>query len=211
MQLAISIARRLTTTMATSTSAALLSLSQRRSAPGSALKGLQTEPDGFDFLSFLATAQALRIEFLPIAWANWADDIGIGATSVLQQALVTADTSFAFKSFRERSLGKERSKEDTFRILIHEITILSQSFMRQHANVAQLQGICFEISPDDDEPWPVLVFEKSHFGDLWIFSKRKGQNLTLDERLGICADITRAVIAMHANSKSTSIFIRRAI
>lgn len=197
--------------MATSTSAALPSWSQRRSAPGSALKGLQTEPEGFDFLPFLATAQALQIEFLPIAWDNGADYIGLGGTSVLEQALVTADTSFAFKTFRERSLCEKRPKEYTYQILIHEITILSQSLMRQHTNVAQLQGICFEISPDDDEPWPVLVFEKSHLGDLWSFSKRKGQDLTVDERLGICADVTRAVIAMHANSKSTSNIMRRAI
>lgn len=197
--------------MATSTLDLLPSWSHRRSAPGSALKGLHTEPGGFNFLSFLATAQALRIEFLPITWDIGGDDFGIGATAVLEQALVTVDTSFAFKTFRERSLAENRSERDTFQILIHEIIMLSQSFMRQHTNIAQLQGICFEISPDDDKPWPVLVFEKSHLGDLWNFRKRTGRNLTVGERLGICADITRVVIAMHANSKSTSRFKGRAI
>ena len=197
--------------MAASASDALSSWSQRRNAPGSASKGRQTEPEGSSFLSFLAKAQALRIEFLPITWDTERDFSGVGATAVLQQALMTANTSFAFKTFRKQTLRRRSSQEVTLQILVNEITMLSQLFMRQHANIAQLQGLCFEISPDDDKPWPVLVFEKSHYGDLWSFSKRIGRNLTADERFGICADITRAIITMHANSKSTSRLTGKAV
>lgn len=190
--------------MATSATKALVSWSQRRNNPGLALKGLQTEPELCSFLSFLAVAQDLRIEFLPITWDAGRDYLEVGATAEVQQALINADTSFAFKTFRTRSVQEKRSEADTLRILIREITMLSQSFMRQHANIAQLQGICFEISPEDDKPWPVLVFEKSHLGNLWDFRRREGKNLTVDERLGICADVTRAILTMHANSKLTS-------
>lgn len=200
---AIPTERRLATSMATSATHALSSWSQRRSAPGSASAG------GSSFLSFLGIAQALGVAFLPITWEAERVNCGIGATAKIYQALLTADTSFAFKTFRSRALEEKRSQEDTLQTLIDEITMLSQPFMRQHANIAQLQGICFEISPDDDKPWPVLVFEKSYEGGLWNFSQRTC--LTVDERLGTCADVTRAIITMHANSKSTSHFHGKAL
>lgn len=168
-----------------------------RSATGAEVHATAAEPDKFNFLSFLATAQALQIEFLPIAWDAARGVVGTGGTSRIHQALVNLDTSFAFKAYHKLN----KTEEQIFRTLINEITVLSQTFVREHANIAQLQGICWDISPDDDKPWPVLVFEKSHLGDLHHFARHGGRDMTVDERLGLCVDIGRAIIDMHLNSK----------
>lgn len=153
------------------------------------------DSDKCNFLSFLATAQALQIEFLPIVWDSAREVIGTGGTSRIHQALVNLDTSLAFKNYHKRN----KTEEQIFRTLINEITVLSQAFVREHANIAHLQGICWDISPNDDKPWPVLVFEKSHFGDLYHFVRHGGRAMTMEDRLGLCLDIGRAVIDMHSN------------
>jgi hypothetical protein len=158
---------------------------------------MKAEPEKFNFLSFLATAQALQIAFLPIAWDPKRKVLGTGATSRVHQLLVNLDTSFAFKIYHERN----KTADQVFGYLINEITVLSQKFIREHANIAQLQGICWDISPDSNMPWPVLVFEKSHFGDLYHFATHGGRAMRVDERLELCVDIGRAIMAMHSNCK----------
>lgn len=167
------------------------------SASGAEVQVSVAEPDKFNFLSFLAVAQALKIEFLPIAWDSARETIGGGGTSQIRQSLVNLDTSFAFKTYRKRIKSHQRA----FQTLINEITILSQPFVRNHPDIAQLQGICWDISPDDDIPWPVLVFEKSHLGDLYHFAIHGGRDMTADERFGICLDVGRAIADMHANRR----------
>lgn len=168
-----------------------------QSASGAEVSEIEADPERFNFLAFLATAQALEIEFLPMAW-DASGAIGAGGTSRIHQTLANLDTSFAFKTYRTHN----KTEEQIFQTLIAEITILSQPFIREHANIAQLHGICWDISPDNDKPWPVLVFEKSHLGDLYRFITSEGRNMTLEERLFLCADIGRAIIDMHSNRKS---------
>lgn len=168
-----------------------------RSASSAEVHATAAEPDKFNFLSFLATAQALQIEFLPIVGDAARGVIGTGGTSRVHQSLVNLDTSFAFKTYHKR----DKTEEKIFRTLINEITVLSQPFVREHANIAQLQGICWDISPGDDKPWPVLVFEKSHFGDLRHFIGHGGRDMTVDARLGLCVDIGRAIMDMHSSRK----------
>ncbi len=161
---------------------------------GAKLDATVAEPDRYNFLSFLATAQALQIEFLPLAWDAARESLGTGGTSKIHQALMNVDTSFAFKTYHKRG----RAEEQVFRTVINEIAIMSQTFIREHANIAQLQGICWEIS-DDDRPWPVLVFEKAHFGDLDHFARHGGKDMKIGKRLALCLDIGRAIIDMHTN------------
>ena len=49
------------------------------------------------FLKCLGLAQHLNIDFLPINWQRGLESVG---TARIRQALVNADTDFAFKSFR---------------------------------------------------------------------------------------------------------------
>lgn len=176
-----------------------------RFSSGPEVLELETIPGKFDFLSFLATAQALQIPFLAITWKAAQQDIGSGGTSRINEALQDLDTSFAFKRIHEDS-KQEKTEEQIFQILINEITILGHTFIRKHPNIAHLQGICWDISPTDDIPWPVLVFEKTHFGDLYNFASSPiGRELGIIERLRLCIDIGRAITDMHSASKCNSI------
>lgn len=166
---------------------------------------LETIPGKFDFISFLATAQALKIEFLPITWEAARQDIGSGGTSRVSEARQDLGTSFAFKRVHEDG-KREKTEEEIFQTLINEITTLGHTYIREHSNIAQLQGICWDISPDDDIPWPVLIFEKTHFGDLHSFaSSTIGREMDIGKRLKLCVDIGTAIIDLRSFSKCTSI------
>lgn len=155
------------------------------------------EPDRFNFLAFLATAQALQIEFLPLAW-DASGFISSGATARIHQAIVNMETTFAFKTCRQTYTNRKKDDAEIFRTLINEITVMSQAFVRNHTNIAHLQGICWDISPDD-KPWPVLVLEKSHLGDLSQFVAAGGKDMDMDQRLRLCLDIGTAIMDMHSN------------
>lgn len=50
---------------------------------------------------------------------------------------------------------------------------------------------------------PVLVFEKSHLGDLYSFARSgRGKGLSIESKLKICADVGIAIRDMHLNSKT---------
>jgi len=84
--------------------------------------------------------------------------------------------------------------------LISEVLILSQPPIRSHPNIVNLEGICWEITPRTEKAVPVLVFEKAVW-DLQQFMKvNEGMNMSIDDRLKICADIGNAIMALHAYS-----------
>lgn len=186
-----------TATMPTSEWDSSFYWSHWRSASGAEVHGKETEPDRFSFLSFLATAQALQVDFLPLVWDAERGVVGTGGSSRIHQSLVDLDTSLAFKTYHKQT----RTEEQIFRTVINEITVLNQPSVREHTNIARLQGICWDISPRDDKPWPVLVFEKSHFGDMDHFARHGGRNMKPEERLSLCLDVGRAIMDMHANCR----------
>ena len=154
-----------------------------------------------NLLSFLATAQALRIELLPITWQSARPQLGGGATSSINEALADLHTSFIFKRIRG-SEKREESNEGIFGVFTNEIKILCSPSIRENQHFAQLQGICWDIE-NDGRVWPVLLFEKSHLGDLCSFMDTPaGQNLRIDERLKICIDIGKALSALHGCGES---------
>ncbi|KAL8789349.1 MAG: hypothetical protein Q9195_006876 [Heterodermia aff. obscurata] len=175
--------------------------------------GSYREPDRakvvrYDFITFLAWAQHLQVDFLPITWQSARKIVGFGGTSLINQALVDLHTSLVFKRI---SLKRKQSEEEEiiFRDLITEIRVLSDPIIREHSNILLLQGICWDIphtlSNDgvsgafcSDKVWPVLVFEKSQYGDLRHFATLAvGRELGMYERLRLCFDIGIAVTAMH--------------
>lgn len=140
----------------------------------------------YDFISILAIAQKLNIDFLPITWDPRQEVISIG------------ETSLAFKRIREKDNPKS---EPIFQEFIHEMIVLSHSAIRQHPNIIDLQGICWEIS-SDHKVWPVLVLEKSTFGNLYDFLRLPtGRDLSMNDRLGLCLNIIMAIVDMHSICK----------
>ena len=48
--------------------------------------------------------------------------------------------------------------------------------------------------------WSVLVFEKSHLGDLHRFERlKKFKSLSMDDKLNLCTDVGIAIKDMHNN------------
>ena len=149
-------------------------------------------------LSFLATAQALGIPIQPIMWQSAQQAIGAGGTSRIDQALADIRTSLAFKRVKNKE-KREKPESDIFLMLTNEITVLGHPFVREDPTISQLQALCWEV--DKGKVWPVLVFEKSQYGDLNDFMKvPAGNDLDLRQRIGLCNDVGNAVAVMHACS-----------
>lgn len=165
----------------------------------SALTSAESQPDDLDMIRFLAVVEALNIEILPITWQAARQPIGWGATSQVTEAQATVQTSFAFKRASEKQ--KEFGLPKVLKAMLNEIVVLSHPSVRMHPGVVELQGICWDVQSVHDV-WPVIVFQKSHFGNLYDFAAMPaGRALSIAQRLNLCIDIGSAVISMHANSK----------
>jgi hypothetical protein len=114
------------------------------------------------------------------------------------------DRRLVAKTYHKQNM----TEEQVYQLVINEITILSQKIVHKHTNIAQLQAIYFKISPTNDKPWPVLVFEQSPLGDLYSFATHRtrdryathtGKDMKFDERLGLCLNIGKAITDMHIN------------
>ena len=162
----------------------------------------------WDFVNFLAVAQKLDIDFLPITWQPALSGVGVGGTAEIQQSLISLCMSFAFKVFRDarwidaidESQRPGRIKHQ-FQALIAEISVLGRPSVREHPNVITLFGICWDILPSG-HVWPVLVFEKTPLGDLWRFAESEtAKAIPFQTRLKLCVDIATAVRDLHQCGK----------
>ena len=168
-----------------------------------------------DLITFLEVAQNLHVDFLAVMWQPALERIGSGATSEIRESLLSLNDSFAFK--RAIPFGITIGKH-ILPFLIAEISILSHHSVRDHPNINQLQGVCWEVYSSTGHPQgfsrdrdidlttsgiiPVLVFEKTVHSDLYQFmTAGEGRELSLSERLHLCTDIAQAIADMHSNSK----------
>lgn len=152
------------------------------------------------FLRLLAAAQALDVDFLPLTWHPELDVIGEGATAEVRQRRVNRQKSFAFK--RPKPHSRDRNI-DILLALVSEVTILGNPSIKHHSNVLGIEGLCWDVTGENETVWPVLVFEKADMGDLKTFiSSANGGFLNFQERLNICLEVGLAVRDMHALSKN---------
>ena len=159
----------------------------------------------YDFISFLAIAQRLNVDFLPITWQPALDSLGKGATAEVSQSLVNLQMSFAFKRTALSNLpwqGQYQEQERrALRALISEVSVLSHPLIRRQANIINLEGICWEIGRED-KVLPVLVFEKAQLGDMHRFMDSDlGKALSIEDRLKMCIGVGTAVMVMHSCRK----------
>ena len=168
-----------------------------------------------DFITFLVIAQSLQIDFLPITWQHGLRNIGEGATGEIREALLDKNTSFAFKRrLFKKSFSFEEFKGQNLPTLVAETSILHTPSICSCPNIIDLVGVCWEVFYEDefalsrDEPVdfskaaviPVLVFQKSKFGDLHTFMMHgAGKTLSFDERLHLCIGVAEAISRMHAH------------
>jgi len=117
----------------------------------------------------------------------------VGGSGTINQSTFASDMHLAFKRFHN-----DRDSEMDFLPLMSEVLILSQPPIQNHPNIVNLEGICWEIKPRTEKAVPVLVFEKAAW-DLQQFANvGDGMNMSIDEKLKICADIGSAITTLHA-------------
>ena len=84
---------------------------------------------------------------------------------------------------------------------------MSQPPIQRHPNIVNLEGICWEIKRRTEKAVPVLVFEKATWDLQQFMNVSEGMNMTIDERLKICADIGSAIMALHAYGLSLEMIL----
>ena len=159
----------------------------------------------YDLLTFLGIAQSLNIGFLPISWDVGQASIGKGGTAEISQSSVNLETAFAFKRPSSVDLAlSEAKKTAIFEALAAEISVLGHRSIRGHPNINRLEGICWDIEPDGERVWPVLVFEKTQHGDLkTLMEQGAGTRLDLRDRIRLCAEVAMAVSDLHLNGEQS--------
>lgn len=163
--------------------------------------GILEEPESVfcDLIAFLAAAQWRNIDFLPITWQPALDMAGKGATAEIQQSLVSLAFTFAFKRFLTSSDADETSKR--YRAIISELCILGHPAIKQHPNIVELQGVCWDAI-SEDQVWPVLVFPKAKYGNMHdFFASDEATRLTSDQCLCLIAGCVHAVVFMHSHGQ----------
>jgi hypothetical protein len=152
-----------------------------------------------DLITFLAAAQQHAIEMIPIVWQDGLGFLGKGGTADISQAPVDTQTAFAFKRTPTQRDGFNLDLKDLYHLLTMEIHFLRHPFLLGHPNIAQLEGICWEVT-QEAKVLPVLLFEKAEQGDVKRFALSQAEIISFDAKLDLCIDIANGIHAMHAAS-----------
>ena len=167
-----------------------------------------------DFVSFLAIAQQLNLDFMPIPWQAALGALGQGGTSLVQQSNnIKATLSFAFKRtkppvdevYGESVNGHHKSR---YGALISELLVLGHPAIRNHPNFAQVEGIAWDF--EGHRVWPVIVSQKAQCGNLYDFSTSEdAKSVPFANKISTCLDVASAVATMHLNSQLLHVFSDR--
>jgi hypothetical protein len=153
-----------------------------------------------NLVSFLSLVQRLDFDFIPAIW-NALEAVGAGATANVHQSTVDISLKFAYKC---TSRAFKKGQAIAFRALISEVLVLGNPSIRQHPNIVDLEGICWEVA-EDGTPSPVLVFRKAHRGNLDEYLKSLGEGeSSFETRRNLCLHIGRAIEALHRVSMCIS-------
>lgn len=174
-----------------------------------------------DLITFLAAAQKYNVEFVPVVWEKGLGLLGEGGTADINQLMLhthspvddsteydplknteSKETSFAFKRTSQYHPDSGVTEGPSlYEILTMELIVLRQQAIRDHPNIVDLEGICWEVTTDN-YIYPVLLFEKGNWGDVSSFaSGLRGGQCTFNAKLGFCINIAKALQVMHGLSK----------
>jgi len=150
-----------------------------------------------DLVAFLSIVQKCNVDVLPITWQPALSNLGQGSTGTISQSTFNKEMPLAFKRLHEDKDANSRESEMDLLPLMSEVLILSQPPLQSHPNIVNLEGICWEIKPRTENAVPVLVFEKAAWDLQQFMSASEGINMSIDNRLKICAEIGSALMALH--------------
>jgi len=153
----------------------------------------------YDLLTFISLAAKFGVDFVALTWQPALERLGQGASSTVQQGQVDVNVNLAFK----RAItdlgdyaGSENPNAMRFKTVIFELVALE--LLRHHPNVVDLLGVTWETDAETKEVWPVLLTERSTYGNMATFlESEEGRTLSCEERLKLLEDIARACLAMH--------------
>ena len=146
--------------------------------------------------------QHRQLDFVPLTWQAGLGLIGLGGNARISQIHVNFETDFAFKrALRHECSTQDENSTHMYEIFISEVLFLTNPAIRDHPNIANITGICWETT-NDNQVYPVIVSEKANGPDLrrWATSF-VSSSVSFQDRLGICVDIGNALLAMHSNSE----------
>jgi hypothetical protein len=158
-------------------------------------------------LRLLAIAAALEVNILPLTWRPALEGLGQGATGQISQSPLNAQISLAFKRFSRTINDNGGLTETEWRrrqcdAIVSEVVALSTSKIYDHPNIANLEGICWEVEPVSGEIWPVLAFRKAECGSLNHFlTLPDAEDMDLDNLIDICGEVAKGLRIMHLCSK----------
>jgi serine/threonine protein kinase len=158
-------------------------------------------------LRLLAVAAALEVNVLPLTWRPALEELGKGATGQISQSPLNAQISLAFKRFSSTTndngdLTETELRRRQYDAIVAEVVALSTSKIYNHPNVANLEGICWEVEKLSGEIWPVLAFRKADCGSLNHFlSLPDAEDMDLDDLIDICGEVAKGLRIMHLCSK----------
>jgi len=153
-----------------------------------------------DLIAFLSIVQEYSIDYLPITWQPALSDLGQGGSGTISQSTFINEMPLAFKRFHDTG-------DSDFLPLMSEVLILSQPAIQSHKNIVSLEGICWEIKPRTEKAVPVLLFEKAAWDLEQFMNVSEGMNMSIGDRLKICADVGSAIMALHAYGLSFQVII----
>jgi len=157
----------------------------------------------YDLVTFLGVAQSHDVDFLPITWQSALGRLGSGGTGQINQSFVNLQTSFAFKRLlplkAQEAPGCQHSESLLYEALACEVSVLSHPALRDHPHTANLVGVCCDFTSEDGKVLPVLVTEKTEYGDMLHFAKSDlGRGLSTAQRIELCLGVGSAIVSMHA-------------
>ena len=148
-----------------------------------------------DLIAFLSVVQKCDVDYLPITWQPALNTLGVGGSGTISQSTFITERPLAFKRFHDRDF---ENPDGGFLPIMSEVLILSQPPIRNHPNIVDLEGICWEIRPLTKKAVPVLVFEKASCDLQKFMNVREGMEMPFEDRVKICANIGDAIMALHA-------------
>ncbi|KAM7189223.1 Protein kinase-like domain containing protein [Naviculisporaceae sp. PSN 640] len=170
-----------------------------------------------DLLNFLAAADKSRIDYLPLSWYSSAP-VGRGGYATINESVVHANLSYAYRRAsnwrsdegngqepRDQSNSSDlEGKDQDYQPAMMELTILAHPPIREHENIIQLEGISWEVVPEESRIVPVFVYERMPFGDLWRFrDSSEFETVGLPDKLALCMDIGKALVTLQSCGERT--------
>lgn len=169
-----------------------------------------SKPKGHDnLIRLLQHAIANQIPILPLTWEPAFERLGReGAVGTVNQNLLNAKISLAFKRFKEYPSDPRMSQSEfrdlQYEAVISELTVFGCRPVLLHHCIIEFVGLSFEICLSQNDVRPVLVFTKANKGDLATF-RDSIDDLGEDVMIATCGEIAKGIHVLHCNSMEHTI------